>query len=176
MVHDAVKNEKSTCESIIQGYYGGGGSYKNGLDAQTDQWSELEREDYRILILYWYGTGMEQSLERVLSTFYLQNLKICTLAPCKLWIFSCTPKILSNSAVIVILGEGGYNVSPHKSITTRGGGSSIIKVPGDAPPTRVYFFGLLVWPRVYFLAILVELSLGKGMLFGNFGQRDVKIR
>ena len=26
------------------------------------------------------------------------------------------------------------------------------------------------------LAILVELSLGKGMLFGNFGQRNVKIR
>ena len=26
------------------------------------------------------------------------------------------------------------------------------------------------------LATLVELSLGKGMLFGNFGQRDIKIR
>ena len=26
------------------------------------------------------------------------------------------------------------------------------------------------------LAILVELSLGKGMLFGKFGQRNVKIR
>ena len=50
----------------------------------------------------------------------------------------------------------------------RGGGSSIVKVPGDVPPARVYFFGLLVQPRVYFLAILVELSLGKGMLFGNF--------
>ena len=57
-----------------------------------------------------------------------------------------------------------------------GGGSSIVKVPGDVPPTRVYFFGLLVLPSVYFSAILVELSLGKGMLFGNFGQRDVKIR
>ena len=50
-----------------------------------------------------------------------------------------------------------------------GEGSSIVKLPGDVPPARVYFFGLLVWPRVYFLAILVELSLGKGMLFGNFG-------
>ena len=49
-----------------------------------------------------------------------------------------------------------------------GGGSSIVKVPGDVPPARVYFFGLL--------AILVGLSLGKGMLFGNFGQRDVTIR
>ena len=57
-----------------------------------------------------------------------------------------------------------------------GGGSSIVKVPGDVPPARVYFFGLLVLPRVYFLTILVELSLGKGMLFGNFGQRDVEIR
>ena len=27
---------------------------------------------------------------------------------------------------------------------TGGGGSSIVKVPGDVPPTRVYFFGLLV--------------------------------
>ena len=25
-----------------------------------------------------------------------------------------------------------------------GGGSTIVKVPGDVPPTRVYFFGLLV--------------------------------
>ena len=38
-----------------------------------------------------------------------------------------------------------------------GGGSSIVKVPGDVPPTRVYFFGLLR-------------SLAKGMLFGNFSQ------
>ena len=35
-----------------------------------------------------------------------------------------------------------------------GGGSSIVKVPRDIPPTRVYFFGLLVLP--------------KGILFGNF--------
>ena len=58
----------------------------------------------------------------------------------------------------------------------RGGGSSIVRVPGDVPPTRVYFSGPLVLPRVYFLAILVEFSLGKGMLFGNFGQRTVKVR
>ena len=57
-----------------------------------------------------------------------------------------------------------------------GEGSSIVKVPGDVPPATVYFFGLLVYSRVYFLATLVELSLGKGMLFGNFGQRDIKIR
>ena len=25
-----------------------------------------------------------------------------------------------------------------------GGGSSIVKIPGDVPPARVYFFGLLV--------------------------------
>ena len=52
-----------------------------------------------------------------------------------------------------------------------GGGrffSSIVKVPGDVPPARVYFLEPLVEPRVYFLAILVEFSLGKGMLFGNF--------
>ena len=28
--------------------------------------------------------------------------------------------------------------------TNGGGGSSIVKVPGDVPPTRVYFFGPLV--------------------------------
>ena len=28
--------------------------------------------------------------------------------------------------------------------TGGGGGSSIAKVPGDVPPARVYFFGLLV--------------------------------
>ena len=29
-------------------------------------------------------------------------------------------------------------------LTGGGGGSSIVKVPGDVPPARVYFFGLLV--------------------------------
>ena len=29
-----------------------------------------------------------------------------------------------------------------------GGSSSIEKLPEDMPPGRVYFFGLLVWPRV----------------------------
>ena len=55
-------------------------------------------------------------------------------------------------------------------------------------PARVYFFKLsslakgipfanlvhLVWARVCFLAILVDISLGKGMLFCNVGQRNVK--
>ena len=31
-----------------------------------------------------------------------------------------------------------------KETKARGGGSSIVKVPGDVPPARVYFFGLLV--------------------------------
>ena len=48
-------------------------------------------------------------------------------------------------------------------------------LPGDLPPARVYFFGLLVSPRVCFLAILVNFSLGNGMLIGNFGQRNVKL-
>ena len=30
--------------------------------------------------------------------------------------------------------------------------------------------------KVYFSAVLVEFSLGQGKLFGNFGQRNVKIR
>ena len=56
--------------------------------------------------------------------------------------------------------------------------SSIVKVPGDVPPARVYLFGLLVLPRIYFLAISVDfrLGMGMGMLFGNFGQRNVKPR
>ena len=86
-------------------------------------------------------------------------------------------------------------VQKHQSITTHkhgrgGGGSSIVKVPGDVPPARVYFFKLSnlakgtpfanfshsVCARVCLLAISVEFSLGKGMLFGNFGQRNVKLR
>ena len=66
-----------------------------------------------------------------------------------------------------------------------GGGSSIIKGPGDVPPARVYFFKIfslakgillpilvhLVWARVCFLAILVDFSLGKGRVNrGNLGQ------
>ena len=39
------------------------------------------------------------------------------------------------------------------------GGSSIVKVPGDVPPTRVYFFALF-WAS----------SLAKGILFGNFSR------
>ena len=57
-----------------------------------------------------------------------------------------------------------------------GGGSSIVKVPGDVPPTRVYFFWTSSLAKGILLAILVEFSLGKGMLFGNFGQRTVKVR
>ena len=58
------------------------------------------------------------------------------------------------------------------------------------PPARVYFFKLsslakgtllpilvhLVWPRECFLSMLVDFSLGKGMLFGNLGQRNIKLR
>ena len=32
---------------------------------------------------------------------------------------------------------------------------SIVKVPLDVPQARMYFFGLLIWPRVIFFAILV---------------------
>ena len=47
----------------------------------------------------------------------------------------------------------------------RGEGSSIMTVPGDVPSAGVYFFGLLVKPWAYFLVILINFSLGKGMLF-----------
>ena len=41
-------------------------------------------------------------------------------------------------------------------IGARGGGSSIVKVPGDVPPARVYFFKLP--------------SLAKGIFFANVGR------
>ena len=44
---------------------------------------------------------------------------------------------------------------------------------------KVYFLPILahlVWTTVCFLPILVDFSLGKGMLFGDFSQRNVKLR
>ena len=61
-------------------------------------------------------------------------------------------------------------------VPRRGRGSSIIKVLVDVPPARVFFSGLLLLPRVYFLAILVDFSMGKGIPFDNYGQRNVKSR
>ena len=59
----------------------------------------------------------------------------------------------------------------HLNIWTRyrpGGrdtGASIkVKVPGNMPPVIAYFFGLLVQPGVCYLTILVDFSLGKGIL------------
>ena len=60
------------------------------------------------------------------------------------------------------------------STTEGGGGSSIVMVPGDVHK------GILLWTsnlaKGILLAILVEFSLGMGTLFGNFGQRTVKVR
>ena len=72
---------------------------------------------------------------------------------------------------------------------TGGGGSSIVKVPGDVPPARVYFFkpsslakGILFanfspfsLAKGILFANFRPFSLGKGILFGNFGQRNVKL-
>ena len=49
------------------------------------------------------------------------------------------------------------------------GGSSIGKVPGDVPRARGYFFGLLVYPKVYFLQFWSSLGLAKGIIFDNIG-------
>ena len=57
-----------------------------------------------------------------------------------------------------------------------GGGSSIVKVPGDVPPARVYFFKRSSLAKGIRFANFSAFSLGKGMLFGNFGQRNVKLR
>ena len=43
-----------------------------------------------------------------------------------------------------------------------GGGSSIVKVPGDVPPARVYFFKLSSLAKgIYFFAAFSPVSLGK---------------
>ena len=57
-----------------------------------------------------------------------------------------------------------------------GGGSSIVKVPGDVPPARVYFFKLSSLAKGILFANFSPFSLGKGILFGNLGQRNVKLR
>ena len=51
-----------------------------------------------------------------------------------------------------------------------GGGSSIVKVPGDVPPARVYFFKLSSLAKGIRFANFSPFSLGKGMLFGNFSR------
>ena len=72
----------------------------------------------------------------------------------------------------------------------RGGGSSIVQVPGDVPPARVcsfkpsslakgiFFanFSLLSLAKGILFANFRPFSLGKGILFGNFGQTAVKLR
>ena len=45
-----------------------------------------------------------------------------------------------------------------------------MKVPGDVPPARVYFFGLPSLAKGILLAAFWQFSLGKGMLFANFLQ------
>ena len=51
---------------------------------------------------------------------------------------------------------------------------SIEKVPGDVPPARVYFFRLLIYPKIYFLAIssqgpsIISPHLSHGHLFLPF--------
>ena len=57
-----------------------------------------------------------------------------------------------------------------------GGGSSIVKVPGDVPPARVCFFIPSSLAKGILFANFRPFSLGKGIIFGNFGQRNVKLR
>ena len=46
----------------------------------------------------------------------------------------------------------------------------MVKVPGDVPPARVYFFGLRSLAKGILFGNFWQFSLGKGMLFGNFWQ------
>ena len=50
------------------------------------------------------------------------------------------------------------------------GGSSIVKVAGDLPPARVYFFKLSSLGKGIRFANFSPLSLSNGMLFGNFSR------
>ena len=63
-----------------------------------------------------------------------------------------------------------------KQIKITGGGSSIVKVPGDVPPARVCFFKPSILAKGILFANFRPFCLGKGILFGNFGQRNVKLR
>ena len=47
-------------------------------------------------------------------------------------------------ALITTTVLSSFFVKPAPRWGHGGGGSSIVKVPRDVPPTRVYFFGLLV--------------------------------
>ena len=87
---------------------------------------------------------------------------------------------------------GFYDIifAPGHNPFVHGGGSSIVKVPGDVPPARVCFFkpsslakGILFanfspfsLAKGILFANFRPFSLGKGILFGNFGQRNVKLR
>ena len=49
-----------------------------------------------------------------------------------------------------------------------GGGSSIVKVPGDVPPARVCFFKPSSLAKGILSANFSSFSLAKGLLFANF--------
>ena len=51
-----------------------------------------------------------------------------------------------------------------------GGGSAIVKVPGDVLPARVYFFKLSGLAKGILFPNFRPFSLGKGMLFVNVGR------
>ena len=52
--------------------------------------------------------------------------------------------ILQGGVIWVYWDFIGFCYESRCARITGGGGSSIVKVPGDVPPARVYFFGLLV--------------------------------
>ena len=53
--------------------------------------------------------------------------------------------------------------------TRGGGGSSIVKVPEDVPPARVYFFKLSSPVKGTRFANFSPFSLGKGVIFTKIG-------
>ena len=76
----------------------------------------------------------------------------------------------------IILGSSLYRLACYHVMHTGGGGSSIVKVPGDVPPARVCFFKPSGLAKGILIANFSPFSLAKGILFGNFGQRNVKLR
>ena len=58
----------------------------------------------------------------------------------------------------------------NRTFATGGGVSSIVKVPGNVPPAKVYFFKVSSLAKGIRFANFSPFSLGKGMPFGNFSR------
>ena len=78
--------------------------------------------------------------------------------------------------VIEVMSLSSQSIAGHDDVSSTGGGGEgtcIVKVPGDVPPARVYFFKLSSLAKGMLFINFSPFSPGKDMLFGNLGQRNV---